>query len=173
MPVFAAAWMISGTALIATTAWLSVSAYLLALWYRYAFGKVPAARRCWIAGALVLAVHLYLAMDFAHHWSLASAKADTARQTVELLGVDAGEGVYANFFFVLLWLLDAGWWWLNPPSYLARPRWLAVSVEVFAAVMFFNAAVVFATGPLRWISAVSMLLLVLVILWRRRTSASA
>jgi hypothetical protein len=62
-----------------------------------------------------------------------------------------GAGVYFNYLFVALWLLDVAWWWLCPAGYLARPAWLGIALQGYLFFIAFNGAVVFASGPIRWV----------------------
>ena len=60
--------------------------------------------------------------------------------------------MYFNYAFTAIWAADVVWLWLNPVSYRRRAGWLAGSVHAFMAFMFFNGAVVFAGGWMRWFS---------------------
>ena len=59
------------------------------------------------------------------------------------------------------WFADVGWWWLAPTSRASRPPKLEAARCAFFAFMFFNGAVVFASGIGRVIgmAAVSAVLL--------------
>jgi len=57
-----------------------------------------------IAGLLLLAVHIVMAMGVRHGWSHAAAITATARQTSVVYGLDWGGGVYVNYLFVAVWL---------------------------------------------------------------------
>lgn len=119
----------------------------------------PALRRIrlvWTAGAVVCAVHLGLAFAVVHQWSQTRAMEETARQTVERLGVAVGWGVYANEVFCLIWLADAAGWWITGDDPLrARPALLRLRDLGFASMMFFATAVF---GPWFWrpVSAVAL-----------------
>ncbi len=108
-------------------------------------------RAMWTAGCALFLAHAAAAFHFHHHWSHAAAEAETARQTQALFGVATGSGLWFNYAFALVWLIDAIWWWSAPARYAARPRWLHAAVHGFMAFMFFNGAVVFAAGPTRWL----------------------
>lgn len=123
------------------------------------------ARLAWTMGCLFYLVHVYAAFEFFHRWSHAAAYSETARQTEELFGFDWGGGLYFNYVFTVVWVADAAWWWMHPARYENRPRWIAATVHTFLAFMFFNGAVVFATGFSRWIGAAATPLLLL--LWWR------
>src|SRR5437879_5846251 len=71
---------------------------------------------------IVFGFHVAAAFHFAHAWSHGVAYTATARQTKEATGWDWGGGLYANYAFTVVWLLDAAWCWLAPNVYETRPR---------------------------------------------------
>jgi hypothetical protein len=127
-------------------------------------GRATAARAFWTAGALLALVHVGLAFHFHHGWSQASAFAETARQTRELLGVSVGAGLFVNYVFLAVWLADALWWWRRPARYAARPGVLDFGLRAFLLFIFVNGTIVFGRGAVRIAGIVS--LLVLAIAWR-------
>lgn len=129
-------------------------------------------RGLWTAGVLAYLAHVTAAFEFVHAWSHGAAVAETARQTRALFGVDTGVGIWFNYAFTAVWLADAGWWWLDEDGYHRRPAAASGAVHAFMAFMFVNGAVVFATGPSRWIGLTASALLPLWWLWRRRTTRS-
>ncbi|MFM8471335.1 MAG: hypothetical protein ACKODH_15470 [Limisphaerales bacterium] len=155
--------MATGELLLRATAWLSFAAYVGGT---MAGIRSPGGRtfRCvWLAGALLLLVHLLAAFHFKHHWSHAAAYADTARQTREVAGLDWGGGVYFNYLLVGLWLADAAVRLVAPEL---LHRFVRVALTGFYAFMWFNAAVVFVRGPMRWVGAAAFVLLA-AFAWRR------
>jgi hypothetical protein len=142
--------MTAGTAL---TLWSARAAFLLyacalAGWLS---GKPRAARLAWTCGFVVYLSHVAAAFQFHHHWSHAAAYAETARQTAELAGVRWGWGIYLNYLFTLVWACDAIWIWWSPQTHRWRPRWISAAIHSFMAFLFFNATVVFVSGPVRWL----------------------
>ncbi|MCC6540515.1 MAG: hypothetical protein IT162_23405 [Bryobacterales bacterium] len=109
------------------------------------------ARAMWTAGCALFLAHVAAAFHFHHRWSHAAAVAETARQTEALFGVSSGFGLWFNYVFAAVWLADVVWWWGAPERYASRPRWMSAAVHGFMAFMFFNGAVVFASGPTRWL----------------------
>lgn len=145
----------------ALTRWsvrLAMALYVLSLVLR-ARAADRAARSAWTAGCLALVAHIALAFHFTHHWSHAVAYEETARQTAEVVGLDWGGGIYANYAFAMVWLLDVAWWWRGLEAYRSRPRWIDWIVQGFLAFIAFNATVVFATGVVRGLGLAATLLL--------------
>ena len=124
-------------------------------------------RVLWAAGCLVFAVHVACAFHFFHGWSHADAYRQTARQTEDLTGIPSGFGLYLNYAFLLAWVVDAVWSW-RPASYERRPGWIGVTLHAFFAFLWFNATVVFPTGPIRWagLAGFALLAALLVRRWR-------
>lgn len=123
--------------------------------------RVPA-RVLWTLGCLAFIVHVACAFHFFHGWSHAHAYRETARQTAELTGVASGFGLYLNYAFLLAWTADAAWAWLGRRN-AQRPPWLAAVLHGFLAFMWFNATVVFPTGPVRWAGVAGFALLALLL----------
>jgi hypothetical protein len=94
-----------------------------------------------------------MAFSYYHHWSHAAAM----EHTREVSGV--GEGIYASYLFTALWLADAGWWWLRPVQYAARPAWIDRTLHAFMLFIVFNGMVVFEQGPIRWAGVLMFLFL--------------
>ncbi len=111
------------------------------------------ARLAWTAGCAIFVTHVAFAFQFYHHWSHSEAYLATARQTADLFGPLWGWGLYLNYAFTLLWIVDTIWWWAGLENYRRRAGWIAVAVHSFLAFMFFNATVVFGRGWTRWIGA--------------------
>jgi hypothetical protein len=141
--------------------------YVLALVSRIAMRRRVVSRALWTAGCGVYLFHVACAFQFVHHWSHAAAYAATARQTAELIGLDWGGGLYANYVFTLVWVGDVVWWWFFPARYLARSRAAGWMVHGFMGFIAFNATVVFAPGVSRGIGIAGCLLLAIVWFWTR------
>lgn len=129
------------------------------------------ARRAWTAGCLLFLLHVACAFQFYHHWSHTAAYAATARQTAEVVGLAWGGGLYANYAFTLLWVVDASWWWRGLDRYETRPRAVNWAVQGFFGFMAFNGAVVFGRGAARWLGLGACLLLAAT--WTMRFSGCA
>jgi hypothetical protein len=155
--------MESGELLTRWTVRLALALYVTALAIRILAqgrqSRFDLARYLWTAGCVAFLLHVACAFHFFHLWSHAAAYAETARQTTEVVGIDWGGGLYANYAFVLVWLADAVWWWVNPDRYLSRPRWVEWAVQSFMAFIAFNATVVFGSGAIRWFGLAGCVLL--------------
>jgi hypothetical protein len=119
---------------------------------------LPAERRrerwtllIWIAGCATLLLHLGLAFQFEHHWSHAAAEAHVARRIFEVTGLDWGGGIYFNYGFALLWLIDVAWWWRRSARNQPTPGSVFWGIHGVFAFMMFNATVVFGPPFWRWI----------------------
>lgn len=104
---------------------------------RYVDGSI------WALGCALLWVHIAVAFHLGHGWSHRAAW----EHTKQVGGY--GDGVFVNYAFALVWLLDALWALVARASYRARPRWLHWAVHGFLAFVVFNAAVVFASWGTR------------------------
>ena len=113
------------------------------------------------AGCSAFLAHVGCAFHFYHDWSHAIARATTARQTAELFGMNWGGGLYFNYAFGLLFIIEAVWQMARPHSFLRRPWWMTWSVRAFFLFMMFNGAVVFVRGASRWFGLILCLILML------------
>jgi hypothetical protein len=127
------------------------------------------ARLTWTFACFLYLAHVVCAFNFYHHWSHSAAYEDTSRRTAEFLGMYWGGGIYFNYIFTILWVMDVIWWWSGLACYRNRPRWMHATVHTFFAFMFFNATVVFAAGPVRWLGLAATATLMF-IWWQRRSS---
>jgi hypothetical protein len=104
-------------------------------------------------------LHALAAMGFYHQWSHSLAFDETARQTQSLLGISVGVGIYFNYAFVLIWMVDALWWIGQPKSYVRRASWINWLVYGYLIFIAINGTVVFETGIVRWVSVAAGLVL--------------
>jgi len=106
----------------------------------------------WSLGGLLFWLHFVAAFHFHHHWSHQHAFIHTAQRTGQLLGWEFGYGLYFNYCFLVLWVVDLVWWWGFVDSYRCRATWITLSIHGYLLFVIVNGAVVFVTGPTRWIS---------------------
>lgn len=78
-------------------------------------------------------------------------------------------GLYVNYLFGLVWLVEVLWGWTRPNAYTNRATWITWTVRGFFWFMIFNGAVVFAHGLMRWYGL--LLCVALVFAWRPRPGA--
>jgi hypothetical protein len=160
-----------GDALVRGTIWLSLLAWVAGEWSRCASRETkPAGRSAWTVGVLAALGHAAAAFHFRHAWSQWAALSETARQTAALTGLDWGGGLYVNYLFLAVWTADAGWWWLDPGTFVRRPESLDRAVRAFFLFMFVNGTVVFAKGPIRAVGTAAALAVLAA--WYRGRSAS-
>ncbi|MEE2777449.1 MAG: hypothetical protein VYE73_11900 [Acidobacteriota bacterium] len=147
------AWLVRGSI------WLALVCYpagpLAALFEGY---KAQLARGIWSLGCLAFLAHVASSFQVFYDWSHGIALGETARQAKEVTGLDTSAGIYLNYLFTLVWLVDAVWWWRNEAGYQRRPRLAVLAVHGFCLFMIFNATVVFETGAVRLLGLVVVLL---------------
>ncbi len=145
----------TGEAFTRYTVRLALAWYFVALFAMLAANqnqRIDAATAFWVArwawtwGLIVFLAHVAMAFHYYHGWSHQRAF-DHTRQAS-----GTGEGIYVSYFFTLLWGIDVVWWWLAPIQYALRNDWIDRLLHAFMIFIVFNGAVVFASGPIRWIS---------------------
>lgn len=153
--------------LVRGTAWLCFAFYIATLygWLTW-HGQVKVYERLrffWTLGFLIFLIHVVCAFHLVHRWSHQSAWDATQLQG------GYGDGIYANYLVLIIWLLDVAWWWLSPQGYPQRSRWLHIAIHGFLLFMWFNAAVIFAHDELASMGIAGFTLLAVGVLqWYRR-----
>jgi hypothetical protein len=150
--------MDTGELLTRWTVRLALTLYVMALALRIGAYR-RWARLAWTAGCCAFLLHVLFAFRFSYHWSETVAYTATARRTAEVVGLNWGGGLYANYVFTLVWVLDVCWWWSGLDCYQARPRGVDWAVQGFLGFIAFNATVVFGAGAVRWLGLVACVLL--------------
>ena len=142
---------VRGSIAAATISWAAAE------WLRWRHPtRSQSARALWTLGAALLVVHTLAVFHYIHGWSQDAALNHTAHQTAALTGLDWGGGLYVNYAFIALWVIDASLWWRSPTAYERRTplaRDLLLSIFLF---MFVNAGIVFAHGPARWLGIAAL-----------------
>jgi hypothetical protein len=149
------------TALYATI-WISLTLFVAGEAGRL---RRPAPNWAWpvsLAGALLCAIHIAIAMGHHHHWSHSAAVEETARQTASVYGVAWGGGVYVNYLFVAVWLAYLWRWWTPPAGMVAQSPAVVWGLRAFFFMIIFNATVVFAATRMRAAGIVVSLALALI-----------
>jgi len=135
--------------------------------------------RLWTAAAGVYLLHVAAAFHFVHHWSHAEAFDHAVKRTYEVVGVATGIGIWINYGFTLVWLVDVFLWGLDlrlaqhPDT--GRPRWLAMLRSpviwlpwiAFFLFITFNATMVFEGGATRAYFAVLFIVAGIYVVVRR------
>ena len=116
-------------------------------------------RYTWTLGCLVFLVHVAAAFHFQHQWSHQLAMQHTAEEAKRVFGWAFGEGIYFSYAFTLFWFLDVVWMWFNAKGRRQRARWIPVALHVFLLTIAINGAIIFATGPVRWVGLLMLGLL--------------
>jgi hypothetical protein len=170
MPSFLGEILTRATALGAFVCYVMALALALPLTQRTTTNSTgrPVGRLFWTAGCIVFLIHVASAFHFQHHWSHAAAYRATAAQTVAIVGLDWGGGLYFNYAFTLLWVADVLWLRIFPQSYSRRDGWIKYSLQIFFAFMWLNATVVFG-GPIARASGIAATLLLTWLWWKSRT----
>ncbi len=166
--------MTSGEFITRLTIWLALIAYAigvsLMLLARRRVPWLQAARIVWTFGCAFFLVHVAFAFAVFHGWSHADAYRETARQTEAMTGFKSGFGLYLNYVFGIVWIIDVACWWASHEKFLQRPAWLTKLWQGFLLFMVFNGTVIFGKGPVRWLGVVICASLV-GIWWSRRSAA--
>ena len=150
----------AGLILIRWTVRLAVGCYALRIWLDVADGASFRTRRAiWTVGAAFYFAHVIAAFQFVHDWSHADAWRATAEETAQVVGWRSGAGLWMNYAFTLLWLVDVGAWWTVGADYSRRFRRTSLAVQAAFAFLMFNATAVF--GPAHWRPAVAAFALLL------------
>ena len=138
--------------------WIALLLYILGefgrLRWRGSGGDGGVPRWLSTAGCGLYVVHVASAFGVFHGWSHAAAYEFTAQQTETLVGWDWGGGLFVNHAFTAVWLVELAAWWRSPARYRRRARWIDLAVRLFFAFMILNGAVVFVSGPQRWLGVV-------------------
>ncbi|MEZ6117322.1 MAG: hypothetical protein R3C28_12200 [Pirellulaceae bacterium] len=158
-----------GSLCIVWTIRLSMLLYAAFLWLSVRGSNETSAstsrlRILWTAALMAYVCHVMAAFHFYHHWSHQHALEHTARRIDAMLGFSFGYGIYFSHLFLIIWLVDVGWWWLAPNAYQRRSNWIGRWVHWFLFFIAVNGTIVFESGAIR---SASMLFL---FLWAGRNS---
>lgn len=144
--------------------WIAIGGYGISTIYRLA-DRLPPARVLLTVGLVAYLVHILFAFHLHYQWSHGVALQQTVAQTKEVTGIDTQAGLYVNYLFTLIWAGEVGWWWIvGDRRYQARRRRWDIAVHGIFLFMIVNGAIVFATGPARWL-AIAVLIAVCAAIW--------
>ena len=160
--------LVRGTMILATVAWAVGEALM-----RRSPRCDRWARAIWTMGLALAVTHVVLAFHFVYAWDHEAAVAATVRQTVEVVGWAWRGGIYVNYMFLTLWLVDTSWWWAAPASHASRSTRMENTRRALFTFMFLNGAVVFASGIGRLVGIASLSLVLLAWLLRKPPTVPA
>ena len=155
-----------GDLLTRVTIWLALALYAASQVARRRSAARTSGAGLWLLtfGWGLYIAHVLLAFDLHYDWSHAMAYAETATLTEALTGWRWGGGLYVNHLFSVVWGLEACWWRWAPESYERRAHEAELAMRVFFLFMIVNGAVVFVSGPQRWLGVA--IVGVLLVAWR-------
>ena len=136
--------------IVVLSIWLAVAGWGIVMFGRCRGRKLPGALAIWVTGWFAFVVHVISAFATSYRWSHGVALAETARQTRDLTGFDSGIGLWMNYLFGAIWVVDAVRWAATGEAVATgRWKWPHRSMHLFLAFMVFNGTVVFASGATR------------------------
>lgn len=152
--------------------WIALLGYTVTF-ARQCWRKPPQiTRRWWTLGAMAFVLHVAFAFHVFHNWSHSAALLETARQTKELTGFESGSGLYLNYAFTLIWVINVVWWHkVGHEAYVRRATWIPAVVHLFFMFMIVNGAIVFGKGPVRWYGGVLVAMMLAALVMRGRGSS--
>ncbi len=107
----------------------------------------------WLVGALLSLCHSLGSLATFHHGSQLMAIEATAQQTQELIGIRFGAGLFVNYAFDLVWIVDATVRMISPAIYNKMPKAYRYCTNGFLIFIAINGAIVFQSG---WIRAIGL-----------------
>ena len=157
-----------GDLLTRVTIWLALALYAASQVARRPSAAKTGELAFWLlsSGWVLYIAHVLLAFDTHYSWSHATAYAETATQTEALTGWRWGGGLYVNYLFSAVWGVELCWWRWARERYEGRATWLELVIRGFFLFMIVNGAVVFVSGPQRWLGVATVG--VLLVAWRPR-----
>src|SRR5687767_2113131 len=148
--------VVRGVMILSTVAWAVGEALM-----RRSAALDRAARAIWTLGIALAALHVVLAFHLVYLWNHDAAVAATTRQMIDRFGWSWRGAIYINYLFLAVWTADVCWWWVAPRSRAARAPWLETARRIGFVIMFFNGAVLFATGVGRLVGIASLTLVLI------------
>jgi hypothetical protein len=146
--------VLTGDLLTRATIWLAMLSWTGGI-VSGAGGRARFSRGLWTVGLLIYAFHICFAYSEFHQWSHFVAWESTARDTLEMTGMDSGVGLLVNYAFALVLAIDVFRQWQK------GRRKGAGWIDGLVIFMIVNGAIIFGSGPVRWFGAG----LIAVILW--------
>ncbi len=110
---------------------------------------------------LVLLIHVGFAFHEHHHWSHAAAEAHVAQETAETVGIRWRGGIYFNHALLILWPFGLASRWKRRSPAASRRRLLGTFIDLYVALMWLSATVLFGSTVFRVVGAVGFCLIAL------------
>ena len=126
----------------------------------------------WLVGALLSMYHSLGSIATIYHGSQTMAFEATAQETEELLGIRFGAGLYVNYAFVFVWLVDALIRVVSPAIYRQLPKAYRYFTNGFLIFIAINGAIVFQSGWIRGIGLACVAMLLILSLWSSKAIRS-
>lgn len=124
-------------------------------------GRARLSRGFWTAGLSLYVVHIFLAYSEFYQWRHRVAWESTARDTLEMTGMDSGFGLLVNYAFALVLSADLLRQWKEGERKGAR--W----IDGLVIFMIVNGAIIFASGSVRWFGVALIVSILCALVWRR------
>jgi hypothetical protein len=133
------------------TAALAFILYVASMIARILSGRGPqqASIRIGTFAWLILVVHVGFAFHEHHHWSHAAAEQHVADETAETVGIRWKGGIYFNHALLVLWGIAVVRSWKGWGCGKYHPTLFDRLVDVFLALMWLSATVVFGSSGFR------------------------
>lgn len=118
----------------------------------------------WSIGCIAYIIHVVAAFSIAHNWSHSEAWEFTAIETQRMVGIRRGDGVWVNYAFTIVWMIDV--WRVASSAIEKRPTnpRVDVGIHLLFAFIVFSATVVFGPSLYRYLAVPVGFLLLLA--WR-------
>ena len=155
--------------LIAFSIWLSMGGYfgsLLILIISSATHAGTLAKWSYCIGCAAFLVHVISAFHHSYQWSHQNAWLQTAIETEELTGHRSGHGIYLNYAFAAVWILDSVSWLRRGSATIHRHRSFGIALHSFFLFMIINGGIVFADGFSRHLTSMLLLSLIAALAYR-------
>ena len=167
-----------GDAALVWSVRLAVLSYLLGivtLLRNHASDRVPTRSEClfWTLGCLAYLTHVVLAFEYRHDWSHQSAWQHTATETERMIGIRRGDGIWVNYLFTLIWIVDAARLVTARARGRETNRIVDLTIHTLFAFIIFNATVVFGPALYRWLAAPVAIALTVLAVQRRQRATNA
>ncbi len=141
--------------MVPLTIWLSLAFYASAVAVTFLVTddakRQKTYRILWRSGCLFALIHVFCAFQFIHHWDHQAAVKHTIVETLRVTGLRFEYGIYFNYLFLLIWLVDCI---LETPGV-----WWSRFVHGYMLMIIISATIVFEDGPIRYVTLMVMALL--------------